>query len=67
VGCPRKQAYIATSDGGYVSASDIEDKDIFEANIVVKNNDSTNEEVLTTAMTEKYITFILQRAFSAKV
>jgi hypothetical protein len=31
--CPSKRAYIATSDDGYVSASDVEDEDTVGANI----------------------------------
>jgi hypothetical protein len=31
--CPSNRAYIATGDGDYVSASDVEDEDTVEANI----------------------------------
>jgi hypothetical protein len=31
--CPSKRTYIATGDGGYVSASDVEDEDTVGANI----------------------------------
>src|SRR5207244_8962386 len=63
--CPRKRAYIATGDGGYVNASDVEDEDIIAANIA--GNDDGADEVLGTAATENYRTLIVQRAWSATV
>jgi hypothetical protein len=50
--CPSKHAYIATSDGGYVSASDVEDEYIVGANIA--GTDDGNEEVLGTTAIETY-------------
>jgi hypothetical protein len=44
--CPSKRAYIATGDGGYVSASDVEDENTIRANIT--GIDDGNEEVLGT-------------------
>src|SRR5438128_439224 len=52
--CPRKRAYIATGDGGYVSASDVEDEDIIAANIA--GDDDGADEVLGTTATENYRT-----------
>jgi hypothetical protein len=63
--CPSKRAYIATGDGGYVSASDVEDEDTVEANIA--GTDDGNVEVLGTAATETYKALIVQRALSATV
>jgi hypothetical protein len=63
--CPRKRAYIATTDGGFVSASDVEDEDTVRANIA--RTDDGNEEVLGTAETETYKALIVQRALSATV
>jgi hypothetical protein len=39
--CHIKQAYVATGNGGYVSASDIEDEDTLGANIA-RSNDGAN-------------------------
>jgi hypothetical protein len=61
--CLSKRAYIATGDGGYVSASDVEDEDTVGANIV-ETYDS-DEEVLGTTATETYKALIVQRALSA--
>jgi hypothetical protein len=63
--CPSKRAYIATTDGGYVSASDVEDEDTVGANIA--GTDDCNEEVLGTTAIETYKTLIVQRALSATV
>jgi hypothetical protein len=60
--CPSKQAYIATGDGGYVSASDVEDKDTVGANIAETYDG--DEEVLGTTATETYKALIVQRALS---
>jgi hypothetical protein len=61
--CPSKRAYIATSDGGYVSASDVEDEDTVGANIAETYDG--DEEVLGTIATETYKALIVQRALSA--
>jgi hypothetical protein len=63
--CPNKRAYIATSDGGYVSASDVEDEDAIGTNNV--ENDDGYEEVLGTTATETYRALIVQRALSSMV
>jgi hypothetical protein len=63
--CPSKQAIIATTDGGYVSASDIEDENIIAANI--SGSDDGAEEVLGTSTTNNYRTLIVHRALSATV
>jgi hypothetical protein len=54
---PRKRAYIATGDGGYVSASNVEDEDNVGTNIA--GTDDSNEEVLGTAATETYKALIV--------
>jgi hypothetical protein len=63
--CPSKRAYIATSDGGYFSASDVEDEDTIGANIAETYDG--DEEVLGTTTTETYKALIVQRALSATV
>src|SRR5213076_929157 len=63
--CPSKRAYIATGDGGYVSASDVDDEDIIAANIT--GNDDSADEVLGTTAIANYRTLIVQRALSATV
>jgi hypothetical protein len=61
--CPSKRAIIATVDGGYVSASDIEDENTIAANI--SGSDDGAEEVLGTSATNNYRTLIVHRALSA--
>jgi hypothetical protein len=63
--CPSKRAIIATADGGYVSASDIEDENIIAANILGSNDSA--EEVLRTFVTNNYRTLIMHQALSATV
>jgi hypothetical protein len=60
--CPSKRAYIATGDGGYVSASNVEDEDTVGANITETYDG--DEEVLGTTATETYKALIVQRALS---
>jgi hypothetical protein len=54
---------IATADGGYVSASDIEDENIIAANI--SGSDDGAEEVIGISATNNYRTLIVHRALSA--
>lgn len=61
--CPSKRANIATGDGGYVSAFDVEDEDTVGANIAETYDG--DEEVLGTTATETYKALIVQRALSA--
>jgi hypothetical protein len=63
--CPSKRAIIATTDGGYVSAFDIEDENIIAAYIL--GSDDGAEEVLGTSATNNYRTLIVHRALSATV
>ena len=48
--CPSQRAYIATEDGGYVSASDVEDEYALAANLAGNDDDqeedSDGEEIL---------------------
>jgi hypothetical protein len=60
--CPSKRAYIATGDGGYVSAFDVEDEDTVGANIAETYDG--DEDVLGTTATETYKALIVQRALS---
>jgi hypothetical protein len=63
--CPRKWTIITIADGGYASASDIEDENIIATNI--SGSDDGAEEVLGTSATKNYMTLILHRALSATV
>jgi hypothetical protein len=54
---PSKRTIIATADGGYASASDIEDENIIAANI--SGSDDGAEEVLGTSATNNYRTLIV--------
>jgi hypothetical protein len=63
--CPSKWTIIATADGGYVSTSDIEDKNIIATNI--SGSDDGAEEVLGTSATNNYKTLIVHRALRATV
>lgn len=67
--CPSKWAYIATTDGGYVSAFDVEDEDMKVANILGNNDEhvTCDEEVLGTHATENYNTLIVHHAMSFQV
>jgi hypothetical protein len=63
--CPSKWTIIATADGGYASASDIEDENIIAANI--SGSDDGAKEVLGTSAINNYRTLIVHRALSATV
>jgi hypothetical protein len=63
--CPSKRAIIATANGGYVSASDIEDENIIAVNI--SGSDDSAEEILGTSVTNNYRTLIVHRALSTMV
>jgi hypothetical protein len=63
--CPSKRTTIATADGGYASASDIEDENIIAANI--SGSDDGAKEVLGTSATNNYRTLIVRRVLSAMV
>jgi hypothetical protein len=63
--CPSKRTIIATADGGYVSASNIEDENVIVANIL--GSDDGTEEVLGTSATNNYRTLIVHQALSATV
>jgi hypothetical protein len=63
--CPSKRTIIATADGGYASASDIEDEHIIATNISGSDDDA--EEVLGTSATNNYRILILHRALCATV
>lgn len=67
--CPsQRRTFIATEDGGYVSASDIEDDYTPETNNAGDDEtESDGEEILGTAATEKYQALIVQRVLSTQV
>jgi hypothetical protein len=62
---PSKRAIITPADGGYVSASYIEDENIIAANI--SGSDDGAEEVVGTSATNNYRTLIVHRALSATI
>jgi hypothetical protein len=53
--CPRMKSYIATDDGGYVSASDVEDDFALQTNNA-GDLDNDNAEVFGSEYTEEYNT-----------
>jgi hypothetical protein len=53
--CPSKKSYIATDDGGYVSASDVEDDFALQTNNA-GDLDDDDAEVFGSEHTEEYIT-----------
>jgi hypothetical protein len=66
--CPSKKSYIATDDGGYVSASDVEDDFALQTNNA-GDLDDDDVEVFGSEHTEEYITktYVVQRVLSAQV
>ena len=60
--CPSKRVYIATEDGGYISASDVEED--------VNNIEEANEDdgdTLSSEVTTAYRSIIVQRVLSAQM
>lgn len=53
--------------GGYMSAYNIEDENILEANIAMNNDDISDEEVHGTVVTKHYSTFMVHQTLSATV
>jgi hypothetical protein len=66
--CPSKKSYITTDDGGYVSASDVEDDFALETNNTCGIDDD-DAEVFGSEHTEEYSTktYVVQRVLSAQV
>jgi hypothetical protein len=66
--CPSKKSYISTDDGGYVSASDVEDDFALQTNNA-GDLDDDDAEVFGIEHTEKYNTktYVVQRILSAQV
>jgi hypothetical protein len=66
--CPSKKSYIATDDGGYLSASDIEDVFALQTNNA-GDLDDDDADVVGSEHTEEYSTktFVVQRILSAQV
>jgi hypothetical protein len=66
--CPSKKSYIATDDGGYVSASDVEDDFPLQTNNA-GDLDDADAEVFGSEHTEEYNTktYVVQRVLSAQV
>ena len=61
--CPSQRAYIVTEDGGYASASDVEDEYALAANHAGDKDehemDIDNEEELSANATENYMILIV--------
>jgi hypothetical protein len=66
--CPSKKSYIATDDGGYVSASDVEDDFTLQTNNACDLDDD-DAEVFRSEHTEEYNTktYVVQWVLSAQV
>jgi hypothetical protein len=66
--CPSKKSYIATDDGGYVSASDVEDDFTLQTNNA-GDLDDDDAEVFGSEHTEEYTTktYVVQWVLSAQV
>jgi hypothetical protein len=66
--CPSKKSYIATDDGGYVSASDVEDDFALQTNNA-GDLDDDNAEVFGSEHMEEYNTktYVVQRILSAQM
>jgi hypothetical protein len=66
--CPSKKSYIATDDGGYVCASDVEDDFALQTNNA-GDLDDDDVEVFRSEHTEEYSTktYVVQRVLSAQV
>jgi hypothetical protein len=66
--CPSKKSYIATDDGGYVSASNVEDDFALQTNNA-SDLDDDDAEVFGSEHTEEYNTqtYVVQRVLSAQV
>jgi hypothetical protein len=66
--CPSKKSYITTDDGGYVSASDVEDDFALQTNNA-GDLDDDDAEVFGCEHTEEYNTktYMVQRVLSAQL
>jgi hypothetical protein len=66
--CPSKKSYIATDDGGYVSASDVKDDFALQTNNTADLNDD-DPEVFGSEHMEEYNTktYVVQQVLSAQV
>jgi hypothetical protein len=66
--CPSKKSYIATDDGGYVSASDVDDDLALQTNNA-SDLDDDDAEVFGSEHTEEYNTktYVVQWVLSAQV
>jgi hypothetical protein len=66
--CPTKKSYIATDDGGYVSASDVEDDFALQTNNA-GDLDDDDAEIFGSEHMEEYSTktYVVQRVLSAQV
>jgi hypothetical protein len=66
--CPSKKSYVAINDGGYVSATDVEDDFALQTNNA-GDLDNDDAEVFGSEHTDEYSTktYVVQRVLSAQV
>ena len=65
--CPSTRAFIAAPDGNrYVSASDVEDDQVFAANIVADSEDDEGKGIDLVAATANLPSLLVQRVPSSK-
>ena len=69
--CPSQRVYIVIEDGGYVSASDVEDKYTLAANHACdedgRETDVDPKEVFDATAMEDYQTLIVRRVLSTQM
>ena len=65
--CPSTRAYIATNDGGYESASDVEDEHRFAANLLADEQDTETEVIESLKASEGFESLLVQRVLSTQV
>ena len=62
--CPSTRAYIATSDGGYDSASDVEDEHTFAAILLADEQATVTEVIDGVQASEGFESLLVQRVLS---
>ena len=65
--CPSRCAFIATEDGGYVSASDVEDDLALAANHAADSEDSEGEAIDSMTATAGHKSILVQRTLSTQL
>ena len=65
--CPSRCAFIATEDGGYVSASDVEDDLALAANHAADSEDSEGEAIDSMTATAGYKSILVHHILSTQL